>query len=196
MFEHYCNHLSALDGSLHLPLTYKVCESHRLIYKLVYKPDNGEVHYTFTTFRPADVPYEVPCMSNCGMMLSRELYELMGGWPKELGIYGGGEDFSNFTLAVLGKKKWIWPHGTLFHHGEKRGYHYVYDDYVRNKMIATYCFGGEELLNTFAEHAKGTPTVLQKIKQDVITLCNGHRMLIQSRQRVNIHEWAKRWTDQ
>lgn len=193
MFRYYCDNLAALDGSLHLPLTYKILESHKLIYKLVYKPDTGEVHYTFTTFRPSDAPYEVPCMSNCGMMLSRELYDLMGGWPTALGIYGGGENFSNFTLSVLGKKKWIWPQGTLFHHGEKRGYHYVYDDYVRNKMIATYCFGGEELLNTFAAHAKGTPSVLQKLKQDVITLCNGHRMLIQSRQQVNIHEWAKRW---
>jgi glycosyltransferase involved in cell wall biosynthesis len=193
MFHFYSNNRKALNGSLHLPLTYKILESHRLIYKLVYKPETGEVHYTFTTFRPSDTSYEVPCMSNCGMMMSREVYDMLGGWPSELGIYGGGEDFSNFCLSVLGMKKWIWPHGTLFHHGEKRGYHYLYDDYVRNKMIATYCFGGKELLDVFADHAKGTPKVLQEIKNDAIVKCKGHRELILSRQKVDIHEWAKRW---
>ena len=57
-----------------------------------------------------------------------------------LRIHGGGENFMNYTLSVLGKHKWIYSWGTLFHHGEKRSYHYVYDDYIRNKILAAYLF--------------------------------------------------------
>ena len=84
MFSYYRNHHQALNGTLHLPLTYKILESRRLIYKLVNNLEPaGEVHYSFTPLRRTDGPFRVPCMSTCGMMMTREIYDDLGGWPKE-----------------------------------------------------------------------------------------------------------------
>ena len=194
MFNYYVENKDKLNGSLHLPLTYKILEWHRLIYKLAGEIEQGNLHYSFTGYRAEKEPYEVPCMSTCGMMISRELYDLLGGWPKELGIYGGGENFINYTLAVLGKSKYIMTGGgTLFHHGEKRGYHWNGDDMIRNRFIANYMFGGDKWLSLMKEHRKGKKEVLQNIYEDVKTTCSKHRQLIKSQQVISIEEWLRKW---
>jgi len=193
MFNYYKIHHKEMEGTLHLPLTYHIMEYHKLIYKLAVDWPVGHVHYSFTGYRDEPEPYEVPCMSTCGMMMSRELYDYMGGWPVELGIYGGGENFMNFTLAVLGKKKWIMPGGALHHHGDKRGYHWNGDDMVRNRAIANYCFGGKALAKKFIDHRKGNRAVLNGIYYDVLEKCADHRDLIRDRQLVEIKEWVDKW---
>lgn len=190
MFLYYKVHHRELNGTLHLPLTYKLLEWHKLIYKLVVNPETAEYHYSFTPFRPADAPYRVPCMSTCGMMMSREIYDILGGWPAELGIYGGGENFINFTLAVLGKTVNIFPAEPLFHHGEKRGYHWNGDDMTRNRTIATYMFGGRDLARRFIDNRKGNKEVLNRIYDDVIRTCKDHRAWIKSNQQLTIDEWV------
>jgi len=193
MFEYYRDNYKELNGTLHLPLTYKILEWHRLIYKLVAEPETGDIHYSFTPYRPQDSPYQVPCMSTCGMMMTRELFDDLGGWPEELGIYGGGENFINFTLAVLGKTVNIFPSGPLFHHGEKRGYHWNGDDYTRNRTIANYVFGGKRLAEKFIEHRKGNKDVLQGILNDVLEKARPHREMIREKQQIGINEWLSSW---
>jgi glycosyltransferase involved in cell wall biosynthesis len=84
MYKYYVDNYDKINGSIHLPLTYKILESRRLIYKLVAgEVDRGIVDYSFTPLRIYDAPFEVPCMSCCGIMLSKELYEKVGGWPLE-----------------------------------------------------------------------------------------------------------------
>ena len=182
-----------LEGTLHLPLTYHIMEYHKLIYKLRVNLEAGDVYYSFTPFRPSDIPYEVPCMSTCGLLMSRELYDYIGGWPTELGIYGGGESFINYTLAVLGKKKHIFPDNPLCHHGDNREYHWTGDDFARNICIATYMFGGKELALKLMRNRKGDQNFLMSIYQDVIEKCLPHRELIKSKQMTTIEEWLKGW---
>jgi len=189
MYEYYRDHHEELNGTLHLPLTYKILEWHKLIYKLVANVETGEIHYSFTPYRPAETPYKVPCMSTCGMMMTRDIYDELGGWPTEFGIYGGGENFINFTLAVLGKSVNIFPADPLFHHGEKRGYHYNGDDYTRNRTIATYMFGGEDLAKRFMAHRRGDPTILQGILADALKKTKPHRELIKGKQKLSIEDW-------
>lgn len=204
MFEYYRAMHDEIDGSIHLPLTYKILESRKLIYKLVYNESIGEVHYSFTGYRPcgdsngapryfADNYYEVPCMSTCGMMITKDLYNLLGGWPKELGIYGGGENFINFTLAILGKSKNIFCGEPLFHHGDKRGYSFNYDNYTKNRIIATYMFGGEKWARKYAKHRKGSQVVIQKILNGVLHKCKDQREYIKSQQVISIEDWLKKW---
>lgn len=191
-FEYDDNGFYWDNGTMHFPLTYKILEWRRLIYKLVFE----EPHfwsYSFTGFRPANDPYEVPCMSTCGMMIARHIYDQIGGWPIGLGIYGGGENFMNYTLAVTGYKKFIYPDATLYHHGDKRDYHYNYDDMIINRMIAHYLFAGEEGVQLFRNNSKGKPAVLQRMMDDVIEKHRDHRERIKLIQKYTIHEWSKKW---
>lgn len=194
MFEYYKEMHKELNGTLHLPLTYKILENHKLIYKLVYNPEIAEVHYSFTGYREADMPhYQVPCMSTCGMLITRDLYNQLGGWPKELGIYGGGENFSNFTLAILGKTTNIFCGNPLHHHGEKRCYSWNYDNYTKNRIIATYMFGGEKMARKYAMHRKGNPNALKEILEGVLATCKPHREFIKKNQVMTIEEWLGKW---
>jgi len=196
MLQYYKQNEEKINGSMHLPLTYKILESRRLIYKLnVEWFEHGLLDYKFTPCRvDKGDPFEVPCMSCCGVLVSRKVYEALGGWSPELGIYGGGENFFNFTLSVLGMNKWIYPNGTCFHHGERRSYHYLYDDYVRNKLIACYLYGGRDYaLKAINGGLKGKPEVLHSIYRNVDLKCRRHRDHIQRRQKVSIEDWVKKW---
>ncbi len=193
MLQYYRANHDELNGTIHLPLTYKILEWRRLIYKLVNNLNRGEIAYSFTGFPgAAREPFSVACMSTCGMMMTRELYDELGGWPVELGIYGGGEHFINFALAVMGKTKTIYPSGPLFHHGDKRGYEWNYNDYTRNRTIASYMFGGKTLAEKFIDHRKGNPDVLQSILSDVLSKCREHRERIKKHQVIRIEEWAEK----
>lgn len=184
----------APHGSLHLPLSYHIIDDHRLIYKLVDEREHGVAHYSFTSFPPDKTEvFEVPCMSTCGMMVFRSIYEDLGGWPSALGIYGGGEHFFNFTLAVLGYKKWIYPYSILHHHGDKRTYHYRYDDYIRNRMIATYLFGGKDWVLTYANHCRGDQEQIWRICREVMETCAIARQEIARKQIIDIDAWLDTW---
>lgn len=191
MFDYYSQHHEELNGTIHLPLTYKILESRKLIYKLQTDIDKGIVHYSFTGYRDSDVPYEVPCMSSCGSMMTRKIYDQINGWPTELGIYGGGENYLNFVLAILGKKKWIMPGGALHHHGDKRGYNWNATDFIRNRTIASYMYGGHELARKYIDNSKGDKQILDNIYNEVITKCQSHRNIIKAQQVINIEDWLK-----
>lgn len=191
MFDYYSQHHEELNGTIHLPLTYKILESRKLIYKLQTDIDKGIVHYTFTSYRDSDTPYEVPCMSSCGSMMTRKLYDQINGWPTELGIYGGGENYLNFVLAILGKKKWIMPGGALHHHGDKRGYNWNATDFIRNRTIASYMYGDQELARKYIDNSKGDKQILDNIYNEVIIKCQSHRNIIKAQQVINIEDWLK-----
>lgn len=198
MFEHYTkNPDTIMNGTLHLPIVYFLERpGPALIYKLVANPEISRYHYSFTRYRVEKAPYQVPCMSTCGMMISRALYDLLGGWPSELGIYGGGENFINFTLAVLGKTISIYPTRPLHHFAEKRGYNYEYVDFKRNQIIATYMFGGAERAKMFSKHCKLDAKTAERVVADVIEKCADHRSRISKHQTTEIEDWYDKWQQQ
>jgi len=185
-------------GTLHLPLSYMLERpGGELIYKLVYKPDTGEVHYSFTPYRKHNTKEvaEVPCMSTCGMLMSREIYDTLGGWPEELGIYGGGENFINYTLAVMGYKKFIFPSRPLWHYAAKRGYYWNYNDYHRNRCIATLMFGGPQWAHRYIMNIKGRDPVKRMIYDDVIKKCDTDWQRISRLHVTTIDKWAENYVD-
>lgn len=194
MFNYYSEHSSDLNGTLHMPIAYFLeRDGKALIYKLVAKPEISAYNYSFTRYHTSELPYRVPCMSTCGMMMTRALYNLLGGWPKELGIYGGGENFINFTLAVLGKTINIYPTRALHHYAEKRGYNWEFTDHKRNQIIATYMFGGPDRARMFSKHCKLDQQTAKKVVAGVIEVCADHRAHIEKNQIMSIEEWYGKW---
>jgi len=198
MFDFYKDNAWSMDGTLHPPLTYLILEWRRLIYGLrfVHTEKQAQLDYKFSSYQHPEsgLPYEVPCMSTCGMLMTRELYEETGGWPKELGIYSGGEHFMNFTLAVLGKKKYIFPTKfALYHHAEKRGYAFNSGDTLRNRLIAAYLYGGLDWFYENIKKCKGRPNVIKKFQAEIPLLCKDQRQWIKDRQEMTIFEWLEKW---
>lgn len=199
-FTYYRDHHQELNGTLHLPLTYQLLEARILVYKLNCKPDKGFFHYSFDSDRyyresakSNGNPFQVPCMSTCGMLMTRELYDELGGWPEGLGIYGGGENFVNFTLATLGKTINVMPGPQLRHHGAKRGYSWNYGDHYRNRTLATRVFAGKKYARRFAFNLKGPKKQNERILGEAVKLSNEHRALIKPKQVIEITDWLEQW---
>jgi len=200
-YQYYkANHVE-LNGVLHMPVTYHVMEYHKLMYKLVTDIPKGHVHYSFTGYREADLPYTVPCMTTDGIMMTRELYDSIGGFPEMLGIWGGGENFVNFTLAIMGKNVWMcaseFMNGTLNHHGDKRGYSYNYDDLCRNRCVAAFMYGGKDFARTMMDNYKGSPSQILRLYNQVVNdpANIAQRTLIESQQVMSIQEWCAKWIE-
>lgn len=171
MYHYYKKFHEELNGTLHLPIAYMLEKKGReLIYKLVSDVKTGAVHYSFTGYRPEKQVYQVPCMSTCGMMITKNLMvNHLGMWPKELGIYGGGENFANFTLAVLGKTINIFPTSyPLYHYAEKRGYHWTGNDWMRNRLIASFVHSGQAFTKRQMEAMRGRVPVKNQLYESVV----------------------------
>jgi len=171
-------------------------EYRRLCYKLVVDMSHAWITYSFTGYNPklgGHMMYEVPAMSTCGMMMARKLYDDLGGWPTEMGIYGGGENFINYTMAVMGKKKYIMKGGPLCHHGSNREYYWNYSDNKRNQCIAAYMYAGEEFAIKFMQHCKGDVVYLKKLAREMFPLQKKQREHIKRQTVIPIEEWVKLW---
>lgn len=191
MFSYYEKHWQELNGTIALPLTYKILENRRLIYKL-FLEDDGTVHYKFTPQRKNDEVFQVPCMSACGVMMHKSIMDgLGGGWPERLGIYGGGENFLNFVLATQGRSVNIYPFGTLYHHGDPREYYWNWTDYTRNRAVANYMIGGEPYMEQFLDKRKGDRAGLNRIRIEVLESCKDHKEKIQATQKIPIQVWLE-----
>ena len=182
------------SGTLHLPVTYFLERPNQaLIYKFLWDKENAVYDYRFTGFRKSDSPYKVPCMSTCGMLMTRDIYNDLGGWPTILGIYGGGEHFINFTLATLGYSIFINPVPAVHHYAERRGYNYEYMDYKRNKIAATYIFGGQDRAERFSRTCKLDEKTRLRVLDQVFNECIDHHNLIMNKSVIDIDEWASKW---
>ena len=196
MYHFYKRNWEVLDGSIHLPLTYHILEQRQLIYKAVVDVTKGDYAYSFNTYIPSswEQVQEVPVMSTCGMMIHKQYLEQLGGWPKELGIYSGGEHFLNYCQAILGLKKYIWKANPLTHHGDRRGYSWNHYDQRRNRAIACYMVGGEKLMNKWVDEcAKLSPNESKRVKNNIMATCKKHRDHIRSQQMMEIEEWLDKW---
>jgi hypothetical protein len=206
-YKYYTSHYEELNGTLHLPILYLgEINGRELEYKMVCNitedkqgldcnPKNGphNLHYVFTRHKHIKPHHRVSCMSTCGMMMSREIFDKLGGWPSELGIYGGGENFINFTLGVMGYHINVFYTPNVVHHyAEKRSYSWNYNDWIRNRIIASYMCGGEEWSYIYAVNAKGRRNVLESLYSDVVEKCKKHREHVLPSIIMTPQEWVRK----
>lgn len=146
-FEHYLLNEQYLDGTLSCPLTYDILGNKKLVYKLVYDKMLGKCDYTFMPMPDTkEVTLQVPTMSSCGLIVSRKIFNLLIDFPQQY-MYSGGEHYLFQSLAVLGKKMWIFNGNPLHHHGEKRGYTTNFIKWHINRAISCYCMGEDWFKN-------------------------------------------------
>jgi glycosyltransferase involved in cell wall biosynthesis len=185
-----------IEGTLNMQVCYML-DPHRLIYKTC----ESEMGYRFT-YAPAGQtqPYRVPVMSTCGMMIEKKTLLDLGRWHKELGIYGGGENYMMYKLATCGYPIMIHPKATVFHYSGDfigRGYSWNYTDYVRNQFIAAYCVGDEEWLQKLLEERKAKPhsnkARLDELANEVRQVCKEDREFIKSKQKCTMTEYFEKW---
>lgn len=198
MWVEYIIYPNDYHGSLHLPTGHFLGDPKRKdVYKLKYNRPAGFIGYSFTPMRPDTT--QVPCMVTNGMMVSREILEDIGAWPKSLGIWGGGENFLNYALAILGYKVNIYPEGVLYHYTGKavtRPYNYNFNDFEKNKAIAMYLVGGQGWLERYVNTNLDNAKLQSEIITDVLRDCTEQRKMLESKTKIPIEEWAVKMKEQ
>lgn len=177
-------------GGIHAYICYML-DSHPLEYEVKAK----FFGYRFCSAQKRTEPYKVCVMSTCGMISPRSVIEELGGWSKELGIYGGGESYINWTQSTCGYPHWIHPEATCWHWADKRGYSWNHTDYMRNGMIAAYVVGDDKWLEQQIEayQKKGNRDHVRNVGEDVRIKCAEDRVLIKSKQTETFDEFIERW---
>lgn len=190
-------------STLHLPICYilEPDTSHALAYKLVHDLDNGILDYKFMKWENNEIT-EVPCMSTCGMMISKDtFFNVYEGWPSSLGNYSGGEHFINFVGGLLGVKKYVSSAGAIHHYAAPRAYNINYNDVYRNRAIAMYLVGGESFLAKYLDHlrtltvGKISPRMINKLQVELpnIPELRERRNHIESNSVVTLENWISYW---
>lgn len=192
------------DNVLHLPLSYlNDAPENTLVYRARVNKKIGLLHYVFhkKQMEHYQGAFEVPVMSSCGLLMTREIFDKLRGFPPQLGIYGGGENYINYVMAVMGIRKWVrhgWP---LYHFAEKRGYHYVMADWLRNRILAVYLAGGMEWAQRCVygmetcDPPRESARKLRNLLEEVIDNpdVQARREYIKSQTVVDLDEWTAEW---
>jgi glycosyltransferase involved in cell wall biosynthesis len=204
MYEYLHKNTGPLD-TVHLPIRYmNDREDRNLLYRMRVNPGQGLLHYVFHHMKvPENIDrIEVPVMSTCGMMCRRQLMLDLDGWPGELGIYGGGENYINYVLSVLGGRKFIFREvEPIYHFAEKRQYHYEWEDWLRNRLIAIYLAGGTDWVQKCAQGIvfakKAAPRVVDRLLDEVLSSSRleARRASIAAKSKISLDEWVKSWED-
>lgn len=190
-------------STLHLPICYMLEpeNSHALIYKLVYDLNNGILDYKFTKWERKEIT-EVPCMSTCGMMISKEtFFNVYGAWPAELGNYSGGEHYINFVGALFGMRKYITSAGVVHHYAAPRAYNINYTDVYRNRALVMYLVGGSRFLSKYLDYlntltvGKISPRIINKFQSEIPNTpeLKELRESIKSNSVISIENWIQLW---
>lgn len=198
-WEYYHENHEELNGTLHMPTTYKILETHALQYKMHNELEKGWLGYSFTAYRHGKgEPYEVCAHTTDGCMMSRKVYDAFGGWPKIMQAWGGGENLFNFTLSILGMNKWILPETLLYHDGAPRGYSYNWEGlHLYNRTIAMYMIGGRDLARLYVKNLGGDPMRNRYVMEQVLSdpQVAAQRAHIEKNQKITIQEWVATWQD-
>jgi glycosyltransferase involved in cell wall biosynthesis len=185
-----------IEGTLNMNVCYLLDSR-----KLNYKTRESDMGYVFTIAPTGQTePYQVPVMSTCGMMVEKKLFDEIGAWNPELGIYGGGENYMMYKIGTCGYPIKVHPKATLYHFSgdyTKRGYSWNYDDHMRNQFIAAYCVGDEEWLQKLVDERCLKPhsnkDKVHAIADDVRIKCKGDREFIKTKQKISISDYFKKW---
>ena len=194
IFEFYHKFSQTTQSTFHLPLTYNLLDDKRLIYSLKADLKNGFIGYQFAGAVKTDNIYEVPCMSTCGCILSRNVYQKMFGSWRHLKSYGGGENILNFLLATLDVHHYIYNKGTLFHHGNDRGYHWTWEGFHYNRTAAMYLIGGNDMMEKYLSTLKGDSKIIENLKTSVLSDYKMIRDRVTPLQIVSIESFVEKWS--
>jgi len=96
-------------------------------------------------------------------------------------------------MAVLGFSVNIFPTKPLFHYAAPRGYNWNYNDFHRNRCIATYMFGGENWANLYIKNIRGSDSIKESIFSSIVgsESCVEHRKHICDQQIKTISSWLR-----
>ena len=142
---HYLKALEFKDtfrGILHMGLKYFLDKPGRVVYGYRWKRDMFWGSWTRTPPKPPE--YRILMNGGANILIDRDIWFEIGGYNPGLGIYGGGEPYTDIKAQMYGYDVKSHPDLHYYHLATTRGYHWTQTDMWKNFMITSYSCGGEK----------------------------------------------------
>lgn len=156
MLEYYTQAHSILDGPLHLPILQRPdWEDPRYCVVNTDRVKEGRLFLQMDRILPKKsdaASFVVPGMPVCGAMITTDMFlNTLKGFPEEMGIRRGGNEYFSFMLRLKGKRSHVYTRAHVIHRTVQRRYSFNWHDIFRNRAIAAYCTGGKSWLRKFMD---------------------------------------------
>ena len=151
----------------HMGLRYFLDKPNRVVFGYRWKSDMFWGSWT----RTPPVPPEYRILMNGGacILLHRDIWFEIGGYNKGLGIYGGGEPYTDMKAQMYGYRVRSHPDFQYYHLAIQRGYYWYQTDMWRNFMITSYSLGGpkyfDKVYASYYDKCKGNPEWMKVLEE-------------------------------
>lgn len=140
-------------GVLHLGLRYFLDKPGRTVYGYRWKRDMFWGSWTRTP--PVPPKYYILMNGGACILIDRDIWFEIGGYNKGLGIYGGGEPYTDIKTWMYGYEVKSHPEMQYYHLAIKRGYAWNQTDMWKNFMITSMACGGQKYFDlVYASYCK------------------------------------------
>ena len=132
-------------GIMHMGLNYFLDKPGKVVYGYRWKRDKFWGSWTRTKPKPPE--YRILMDGGANLLIEKKTWDEIGGYNPGLGIYGGGEPYTDLKVQMYGHQVKSHPDLEYYHLAFQRGYHWNQDDMWRNFMITAYALGGNKHLD-------------------------------------------------
>lgn len=132
-------------GVYHMGLRYFLDKPNRQVYGYTWKPDSFWGAWNRTPPVPPD--YRILMNGGACLIIDHDIWDEIGGYNKGLGIYGGGEPYTDIKAQMYGYQVKSRPDTLYYHLATTRGYHWFQTDMWKNFMITAFALGGDKYLD-------------------------------------------------
>ena len=136
------------------------------------------------------------------ILIDRKVWEEIDGYHPALGIYGGGEPYTDIKAQMYGYQVKSHPDMHYYHLGMKRGYAWNQTDMWRNFMITSYALGGQKHLDmvyaSYYEKCKNNETWLAKLNEtrdSAVAAAQADRDKIEATAKFTVTEILEDWQE-
>jgi len=135
------------------------------------------------------------------ILIDKKVWDEIDGYHPALGIYGGGEPYTDIKAQMYGYQVKSHPEMQYYHlAARKRGYHWFQTDMWRNFMITAYSLGGQKYLDMLyagyyekcKNHADWLKT-LNETRDSAVAAAQADRDHIQTTAKYTVDEVLESW---
>lgn len=129
-------------GILHMGLNYFLDKPGKVVYGYRWKQDSFWGSWTRTKPKPPE--YRILMNGGANILIEKSTWDEIKGYNLGLGIYGGGEPYTDLKVQMYGHQVKSHPDLEYYHLAFRRGYHWNQTDMWTNFMVTSYAIGGQK----------------------------------------------------
>jgi glycosyltransferase involved in cell wall biosynthesis len=190
----------SFEGVMHLGLRYFLDKPQRVVYGYRWKRNMFWGSWTRTPPKPPE--YRILMNGGANILIDRHVWEEIDGYHPALGIYGGGEPYTDIKAQMYGYQVKSHPEMHYYHLGVKRGYHWNQTDMWRNFMVTAYSLGGQKYLDMlyagYYKKCKRNETWLAKLNEtrdSAVAAAQADRDKIEATAKFTVDEILEDWRE-